>query len=152
MAGAGARRRARLGRTNKEGGVSIVLQAHGWLRWLVVAVLVVSVVLHAAVWLAGRRAGALERAVNGGVLGAIGLQLVLGVILLLGRHDGKALEHATVMVVAVALAHLALRWRALPEAQRARNLTLLHAGVLALVYVGVWRITGSARWLLDLAG
>lgn len=128
--------------------MSVVLQAHGWLRWLVVALLVLSVVVHGLGWLGGRRAGALERAVNGGVLGAMGVQLVLGILLLIGRHDGKAFEHGTTMVVAVALAHLSLRWRGLPDAKRARNLVLLHAGLLALVYLGVWRITGNAAWLL----
>jgi hypothetical protein len=78
------------------------------------------------------------------------VQWLIGVVFfaVLGGFDVRfRWEHALVMTVAVALAHMPNRWKRADARTRYRSGLLILLGVLALVYVGVallpqgWRVT-----------
>ena len=70
--------------------------------------------------------------------GLLDLQLLLGIILLIGRGLARfRIEHAVAMVIAVAIAHLSVRWRQAEDPVRFRNNLASVIGALLVIVAGV---------------
>jgi len=125
---------------------------HGLVRWLILLIGVLTV-LKAAYSLASRAAyGRADRGLMAAYSGALDLQGLLGLILLiwgvLAPPPGLALPglttrvvHAVVQVAAIAIAHQSPRWRDAPDRLRHQAQLGLLVASLALVLVGVLIIT-----------
>jgi hypothetical protein len=132
-----------------------VFQIHSDLRWLVVAVAVITAI-RLAVGFFGQQA--YDRLARNlmlvfGIL--IDVQMLVGIIYFvwLGIEYGTDFwqryhfEHLAAMLVAVALAHLPRRWRTAPDVQRYRNDLVIVICVLAVIFVGVVALAGGMdRW------
>jgi hypothetical protein len=79
------------------------------------------------------------------------IQGLLGIILLFGlglaRHR---IEHATLMIIAIVVAHLTARWKNAPVATWARNSLIVVVIALLLVIVGVAMLPQG--WMGSVAG
>jgi hypothetical protein len=123
--------------------MNIVLEIHSLVRWLIVLVALAAIVKFALGWLRSSAGDAMDRGLMSGFSGLMDLQALLGIIVLVGgglSGDGLPfyrIEHAVTMLIAVAVAHLPMRWRSAPGPVRARNNLLAILVSLALVAVGV---------------
>jgi uncharacterized membrane protein YphA (DoxX/SURF4 family) len=123
----------------------IVLPLHAINRWLVVAVGLVAALKFVAGWLQQQTFGPAGRGLMSAFSGLLDLQVLLGLILLLGLGVNMArIEHAVTMIVAVVLVHLRVRWRQAPDAIRIRNNFLVAVVALALTFVGVAVLAGGS--------
>jgi hypothetical protein len=121
---------------------------HSAVRWLVVGVTVVALVL--LIWgLVGSRP--YDKLVQRVMLAftiLITLQWLIGIVYFFvwGVMTRQQWEHAAVMTVAMALAHVNARFKNAPPAIRYRNSLLIVIAVLVLVFIGVallpqgWRL------------
>ena len=118
--------------------MDLVLGIHSVVRWLVVLAALAAIVLNALVWLRGYRNPGMERGIRAAFTGLLDLQVVLGVILLIGLGLlACRIEHAIVMLLAVALAHSSAYWPQADARVAARNNLLTIVGVLLLVAIGI---------------
>ncbi len=124
-----------------------VLLVHGHNRWLVAAVwgvLFVSLLWARRGWSQG--AFRLSRLALAILLVLFAVQFLLGLVLFVWKwqHSGQIppyrWEHVVVMVAALGLTHLPLRWRKLSPQQWWRRTFWLALAVGALVFVGVSRL------------
>ena len=87
---------------------------------------------------------------------ALALQFVIGLILFFPK--GNALdwnmsalriqfEHATTMILAIAIAHSPAAWKKLEISKRLRNTLIAYIVSLLLIILGVIRIGGMSLWL-----
>ena len=87
---------------------------------------------------------------------ALALQFVIGLILFFPK--GNALdwnmsalriqfEHATTMILAIAIAHSPADWKKLEISKRLRNTLIAYIVSLLLIILGVIRIGGMSLWL-----
>lgn len=124
--------------------MGIILTLHSWWRWVVVVMLVTAVTLLVA-WLRPS-ANTPDRRLMSGFLGALDLQVTLGLILIVGLGltgggwPGYRIEHGVTMLLAVFLGHASARWKDAETSIRARNNFFVLLGVLTLVLVGVSRL------------
>ncbi len=121
--------------------MNIVLTLHSIVRWLVVVVAVVALVKF-ALGLSRRAApDNMDRGLMSGFSGLVDLQALLGIILivLLTLNGGflTFLPHIGVMILAVLVAHLPMRWRKVNDPSVIRNNLFTLVGVLVLVFIGV---------------
>lgn len=123
--------------------LGIVLDIHSVVRWLVVAVSLISLVWFALVWLRGTGNEKADHGLMAAFSGLIDLQVTIGLILILWSGFAGVgfpryrLEHAFIMIIAAVVAHLSMRWRNAEMQIRARNNVALIVGVLVIVFVGV---------------
>jgi len=123
--------------------VDIILEIHSLVRWIIVLVALIAIVKFALSWLRRNEGGAMDRGLMSGFSGLMDLQALLGIIVLVGGGLTGAgfpfyrIEHAVTMIIAVAIAHLPMRWRNAPGPLRARNNLVAILVSLALVAVGV---------------
>lgn len=123
--------------------LNIVLDIHSVVRWVVVAISLVSLVWFALVWLRGLRSEKADRGLMAAFSGLIDLQVAIGLILILWSGFAGVgfpryrLEHAFIMIMAAVVAHLSVRWRGSEAGVRARNNLALITGVLVMVFIGV---------------
>lgn len=123
--------------------LGIILDIHSVVRWLVVAVSLISLVWFALVWLRGTGNEKADRGLMAAFGGLIDLQVTIGLILILWSgfvgvgFPRYRLEHAFIMIIASVVAHLSMRWRNAEMQIRARNNFALIVGVLVIVFVGV---------------
>lgn len=129
-----------------------VLLLHSHNRWLVAAIWGLLVALLFWVrWNWAQRALRLSRAVLLVLLGLFAVQLLLGLMLfvwkwqLSGHIPHYRWEHIVLMLGALGLAHLPLRWRRLPLQQWWRRTLWTVLAVGALVFLGVARLPNG--WL-----
>jgi hypothetical protein len=126
--------------------VEFILTLHSINRWVIVAVGVLAAIKFLIGWLGKRPYGPLDRALMGGFAGLLDLQVLLGIILLIGLGlERYQIEHAITMVVAVVLAHLSIRWRNAADTTRFRAQFILIALALLIIYAGV--VTLPQGWL-----
>ncbi|MGH2541656.1 MAG: hypothetical protein ACRDIB_02590, partial [Ardenticatenaceae bacterium] len=91
----------------------------------------------------------LDRGLMSGFTGLMDLQLLLGVVLIIGAGDitRERLEHTLLMVIAVAASHLPAFWRDANDSTRFRNNALTIIGVLLLIIAGIAALPGN-RWTI----
>ncbi len=147
----------------------IVLSAHSVLRWVVIAAAAVALTRAFGGWFGKRAWGAAEAAVNRWFAMAATVQFVVGLLLwgflspfgVAGFADMAttmadatrrfwAVEHVTMMIVAVALIHVgaARAARAGSDVAKHRTAAIFFLVALALVLAGVPWVGADARpWL-----
>ncbi len=133
--------------------MSTLFRIHSDLRWLLVLVALITVI-RLALGLFGRQPYARSSRMLMLAFGIlVDVQVLVGLIYFVwnGARDDfwprYRFEHMAVMLVALFVAHLPVRWRTAPDAIRTRNDLLTVIGVLALVFVGVLVLVGGInRW------
>lgn len=127
--------------------MSFVLGLHGELRWLVALAAVVTIVKYGMGWLGKAEYQRLDRTLLSVTTVLFDVNLLLGLILLLGLGGGlprPRLEHAVMMFVAVLVMHSAATWRkSNSSATKFRNGFLTVLVALVLVFVGVTGLRGG---------
>ncbi|MBA3533843.1 MAG: hypothetical protein H0T73_18145 [Ardenticatenales bacterium] len=122
---------------------------HSIVRWLVVLLAIGAVFKFAMGWLQKMEYKPMDRGLMSGFTGLMDLQLLLGIILLvgLGSYTRYQMEHSVTMLLAVGLAHLPMRWRnsALADDLKFRNNLFVILGVIVLVLVAIAALPGN-RW------
>jgi hypothetical protein len=118
--------------------MDILQDIHSLVRWLIVLAAIAGLIIFALVWLRGYRNPGMERGLRSAFSGLIDIQVVLGVILLIGKGlVNYRIEHAVPMVLAAGLAHAPAFWRKTDPQTNARNNFLVIVGVLVLVAIGI---------------
>ena len=123
--------------------LDIVLEIHSGVRWLLVAVSLISLVWFVLVWQRVTRNENADRSLMAAFSGLLDLQVLIGLILILWSgfagfgFPRYRIEHAFMMIIAAVDAHLSARWRNAEMHIRARNNVALIVGVLVIVYIGV---------------
>lgn len=92
--------------------------------------------------LAARDWGKLQRALYAATHGILGLQVVLGVVLLVSMGLGQAyrIEHLATMLLAFAAMTIPVKWKREPGPVRARKTGVAVLVALVLIVVGVLRL------------
>jgi len=129
--------------------MDLVLVLHSYVRWLVVLVAVIAAVKFLIGWLQKQTPAAMDRGLMSAFSGMIDLQVLLGVVLLvgLGAYSMRQIEHTFTMVVAAVVAHLPMRWRKADGANVFRNNFFVILAVVVLVIGGIASLPGN-RWML----
>lgn len=129
-----------------------LLPYHSYLRWLIVIVAVIAVVKFAVGWMRGGAFKGMDRALAAAFSGLLDLQATLGIIMLVGfglAGEGfprVRLEHASAMLLAVALGHLPARWKKADDKIRFRNTLFCILGALLVIYIGVALLPVGWAW------
>lgn len=127
--------------------MSFLLTLHGEIRWLVALAAVLTIVKYAAGWLGKMDYQRIDRILFSITTGLFDLNLVLGLIMLVGLGGGlpaNRLEHAVTMILAVVVMHSSAGWRkSSSSATKFRNGLLTVLVALVLVFVGVTRLRGG---------
>ena len=132
--------------------MTILLTIHSITRWLVT---LTAIALLARLVIGLIRKQPFDKsasALTGAFGGLIDTQMLLGVLFLVLDGLGKTgfppyrWEHATIMLLAVAMAHMPAMWKNKNDAVRTRN-TLIAVGIsLLLIFIGVIPLGGWTRW------
>jgi hypothetical protein len=125
-----------------------LLPLHSYLRWLIVIVAVTAIVKFAIGWLRGGAFKGMDRGLASGFAGLMDLQVLLGLIILIGLGGGEGypmvrIEHGVTMILAAVVGHLPARWKNATDDIRFRNTLFCILGALLLVFVGVMRLPGG---------
>ncbi len=144
---------AETGETQSDTGfIAIVRYTHSIVRWIVVVITVVAIIKLIAGVVQGNAFDALAQRLMLAFSMGVTLQWVVGLVLLvsLGSVTGFGFrhfwEHAGIMTVAVALAHMHNRWKNASDSTRYRASLAIVVIVLVLVFAGVallpqgWRV------------
>lgn len=126
--------------------MEILYKAHSGMRWLVAAAVVIALIKLAVTWLRGGAFTGADRKLTAIAVGAIDLQVLLGLILLFfmdGQFPRFRIEHAVTMVLAAAAAHMTARWKKSEDTVRARNSYVALLVAALLIVVGVMRLPGG---------
>lgn len=129
--------------------MNFVLMIHSILRWLIVIVGGVTLVKLGMGWLRGQGFAKMDKGLVSGFSGLMDLQMLLGLIYLIG--DGVAgtgfpmdrIEHAGTLILAVVVSHLPARWKTAGDQIRFRNSFLAILAAMFLIYVGVAGLPGG---------
>jgi hypothetical protein len=115
-----------------------VLTIHSINRWLIVAIALINLVKFTIGWLGKKEYKPLNRGLMGAFAGLMDLQALLGIVLIVDRgFEGKSVEHATTMIIAIILTHLLMRRRSANDAARFRTNVIAIVGSLSLIIAGV---------------
>lgn len=122
--------------------MTILFHAHSGLRYLVLLAGAVALVLLAIAIVRGRGSGRIEGIATAIFVGLLDLQIVLGLLLLLGgRRPAGIVGHLALMVGAALVAHIGSRGeRRRPPGTRPTLALAAVAGALALVALGILAI------------
>ena len=122
----------------------ILREAHSGVRWLVLLVTIIALVKLVLGLIQSGAYDQLTQRIMIAFSGLITVQWLLGLILFLVLEDSFSLgyrwEHAGIMTVATGVSHVHMRWKNADDRTRYRNSLIIVAIVLALVFVGVWRL------------
>jgi len=130
--------------------VATVLTIHSLVRWLFVLLAAAVIVKFAIGWLQNKSFTPLDRGLLAGLTGTVDLQLVIGLILLIGygTYTRHQLEHTFTMILALLLLHIMpRRWKESPGAIRFRNNLAVVIVALILIVLGVVVLPGN-RWAI----
>jgi hypothetical protein len=111
-----------------------------------VIVALVAVVKFALGWLRGGTFGSMDRGLASGFSGLMDLQVVIGLIYLIGDglanegFPGFRIEHAITMIIAAVVAHLHVLWKNSDDKLRFRNSLFIVLDVLVIVFIGIARL------------
>ena len=128
--------------------MAFVLTLHSVVRWLVVLVAVVAVVRFVLVMAGRAQSGGMDRGLMSGYTGLLDLNVLLGLILIIGLgFTMQRIEHAVTNIIGVVAAHFfAQRAKKIEDAKLKARTNLLGVVVsLLIVVVGVALIGGWAR-------
>lgn len=118
--------------------MDIILVIHSINRWLIILIGVIATVKFLVGWLSKSEYQPLDRGLMSGYTGLLDLQLVLGIILLIGGGlEQYRIEHAVTMIIALALAHLSRIWRDKADPTKFRNNFFAIVLGLLLIFAGV---------------
>lgn len=129
--------------------MSVLLDIHSIVRWVIVIVAVVLLIKFLIGWLQKSSFERVDKILGRSFTGLMDLQGTLGLIFLIANglagvgFPRHRLEHTFTMILAIVAAHFIGRWPDAPGAVRFRN-SFLAAGVsLLLLYVGVALLPGG---------
>ena len=128
--------------------MEFVLTVHSIVRWLVVIVAVIAVVRYALVMSGRAQSSGMDRGLMSGYTGLLDLNVLLGVILIIGvGFTVQPIEHAVTAIIGVAVAHFfARRAKKIEEAKPKARTSLLGVVIsLSIIVVGVALIGGWTR-------
>ena len=121
--------------------MDVLRTIHAHNKYLVLLLLVVTAVVMLLTAARGRDYGKLQRALFGSTHGFMGLQVVLGTVLVFSMGlVPYRIEHLGIMLVAFGLMHVPLKWKRETGPERSRKTGLVVLGVLALIVVGILRL------------
>jgi hypothetical protein len=122
--------------------MDVLRTIHAHNKFLVLLVLVLSTAVLLISAARGRDWGKLHRAFYSATHGILGLQVVLGVIVLfhLGFGVPYRMEHLGIMLLAFGLMHLPMKWKRETGPERVRKTGLVVAATLGLVILGIARL------------
>ena len=111
---------------------------HSINRWIILVVAVIALIKFLIGWLRNSSYLPADRGLKAGYTGLLDLQLLLGIILLIGLTlERFRIEHAVIMLVAVILTHLSRLWRDKPDKVKFRNNFLVIVLSMLLIIAGV---------------
>jgi hypothetical protein len=136
--------------------MEFLITLHGHNRWLIVIFALLAILT-----LILNRKDASEYKKSTRIIGsiyayALAIQFFIGLALFFPKAqaldwDMAALriqfEHATTMILAVAIAHSAAAWKKLETAKRLKNTLIAYIVSLFLIILGVIRIGGMSLWI-----
>ena len=127
--------------------IGIIFMLHSWVRWIIVLVGIIAAVKFAYGWLKKASPAKMDRGLMSGFSGMIDLQVLLGIIVILGMglDQPYRIEHAITMIIAAVIAHLPMRWKKDESANALRNNLFVVIGVFVVVIVGIGVLPGM-RW------
>ncbi|MCK6572958.1 hypothetical protein L6V77_17900 [Myxococcota bacterium] len=122
--------------------MDVLRTIHAHNKFLVLLVLVLATVVLLVSAARGRDWGKLQRAFYSATHGLLGLQVVLGLVVLfhLGLGVPYRMEHLGIMLLAFGLMHLPMKWKRETGPERARKTGLVVAATLGLVILGIARL------------
>jgi uncharacterized membrane protein YphA (DoxX/SURF4 family) len=116
----------------------IILAIHSINRWLIVLIGIIAAIKFLVGWLRYSTYRPIDRGLMIAYTGLLDLQLLLGIIILIGRElEQYRIEHAVTMIIAVVLAHLSRIWRDKPDSIKFRNNFIAIVLGLLLIFTGV---------------
>jgi heme A synthase len=121
--------------------MDVLRTIHAHNKYLVLLLLVVTAVVMLVTAARGRDYGKLQRALFGSTHGFMGLQVVLGTVLVFSMGlVPYRIEHLGIMLVAFGLMHVPLKWKKETSPDRAKRTGIVTLIVLALVVTGILRL------------
>lgn len=121
--------------------MDVLRTIHAHNKYLVLLLLVVTAVVMLVTAARGRDYGKLQRALFGSTHGFMGLQVVLGTILVFSMGlVPYRIEHLGIMLIAFGLMHVPLKWKKETSPDRAKRTGIVTLIVLALVVTGILRL------------
>ena len=133
--------------------MEFLLGLHSGVRWIVVAITLVAAIWFLLTWLGRVANPRVDRILM--LLFTIGLdiQVMLGIIYLIAnivktQFEGIMAVHATVMIIALGVAHMvSARWKKAEPKIRARSYLIGIIVVMVLIFIGVSLLPeGVALW------
>jgi len=119
--------------------MGFIQMIHSINRWIIVVVAIVAMIKFLIGWLRGASYQPADRGLMAAYTGLLDLQLILGIILLIGLGlVGYRIEHAVTMLIAIILAHLSRLWREKPDQVKFRNNFLAILIGMLLIIAGVF--------------
>ena len=111
---------------------------HSINRWLILVIAVVALIKFLIGWLRSSSYQPVDRGLMAGYTGLLDLQLLLGIVLLIGLGlERFRIEHAVTMLIAIILAHLSMLWRDKADKVKFRNNFLAILIGMLLIIAGV---------------
>lgn len=121
--------------------MDVLRTIHAHNKYLVLLLLVVTAVVMLVTAARGRDFGKLQRALFGSTHGFMGLQVVLGTVLVFSMGlVPYRIEHLGIMLTAFGLMHVPLKWKKETGPDRAKRTGIVTLIVLALVVTGILRL------------
>ncbi len=129
--------------------MGFVLMLHSINRWIVILIALVTIIRFALVWAKVTQPAPIDTILMRVYSADLGIQVLLGLIYLIWsgaagvRLPGYRIGHAAVMLIAVAVAGMAMRWRKAEATVFARNGLIAVMISLVLIYVSVSMLPGG---------
>ncbi|MFM8840835.1 MAG: hypothetical protein ACKOFB_07035 [bacterium] len=135
--------------------MDFLVTLHGHNRWLIVLFAITAIVTLIMNLKDSREYKSITR-ISGLIYAyALGIQFLIGILLFYPKAESldwnmSALriqfEHATTMILAVAIAHSPAAWKKLETPKRLKNALIAYIISLFLIFLGVIRIGGMSLW------
>jgi len=126
--------------------MNLIFSIHSHTRWLVAGILLLAIIKVGITVLRRQEFGRGDGALTSAAVGMLDLQVLVGVIYLIGTgaYDAQyRIEHVVTMLLAVIGGHMISRFSKHPGAVRARRTFVALLVVALLVFVGVMRLPGN---------